>query len=957
MKRMLINATQPEELRVALVDGQKLYNLDVEVPSREQKKANIYKGKITRIEPSLEAAFVDYGSERHGFLPFKEISSLYLAKEAFDERGRPSVKDGIKEGQELIIQVEKEERGSKGAALTTKAGLAGRYLVLMPTDSRAGGVSRRIEGEDRDTVREALANLNIPKGMGVIVRTAGVGRSLEELQWDLDYLINVWSAIQKAATEREAPFLIYQESNVIIRALRDHYSQDIGEIVIDEEAVYQQAHNFLQQIMPQEVRKLRRYDDPIPLFNRFQIESQIESAYQREVSLPSGGAVVIDHTEALTAIDINSAKATKGSDIEETALHTNLEAADEIARQLRLRDLGGLVVIDFIDMASIKNQREVENRLRQALKLDRARVRVGRISRFGLLEMSRQRLRPSLGESSQITCPRCTGHGSIRSIESLALVVLRLVEEEAIKENSKRVVAQIPVDVATFLINEKREAISEIEARNVVDITLVPNPNLETPNYLVERLRLSDMDELKDKSSYEMATYQTEAFIPDQKTPSRAPEKPAVRGVAPNAPAPKSKKPGLLRRLLKALFGSSKKAKKPRRSSRKPQNKHRRGKRTDADRNRGRNTRGQNRRRQTQDRSNRKPNEESESATTKKAKGKKTSSRDGSTTRGGRRGGRQNTGDNRTARGGGRRRAPGKTRENADEQSGADSQRRQRNVKPRDDSKSASAKSAQSKSRNTKNTQQNVSDAKGNQTVKDDAVTRGNLAAQKTEHANMPKDTQAKPSSQPAEIKSTESTAVVSHESNVNNPADAGAKPTKAPQESAGTNKPETHNIKKKSESAAKDKSVVENTIDRQPAATTTVDPVTKAESESKPASPLVKMPPKAVAVIADAPAAREREQTKQAEKTVKAENAENVDRSKTVEKAKKAKKTKDTDTTAKPVSSSPVPTSENVVPSKTTAGLYTIVKPSTESAGKNDGEEDKKPKEVVTDTVEHDSD
>ncbi len=557
MKRMLINATQPEELRVALVDGQKLYNLDIEVPSREQKKANIYKGKITRIEPSLEAAFVDYGAERHGFLPFKEISSNYLNLDALDDKNRPIVKDAIKEDQELIIQVEKEERGSKGAALTTKVGLAGRYLVLMPTDPRAGGVSRRIEGDERSEIRDAIQQLNIPEGMGVIVRTAGVGRGINELQWDLDYLLNVWSAITHASEERQAPFLIYQESNVIIRALRDHYSSDIGEIIIDEDSVYQQAHNFLQQIMPNEVRKLKKYSEPVPLFNRFQIESQIESAYEREVTLPSGGAVVIDYTEALTAIDINSARATKGSDIEETALQTNLEAADEIARQLRLRDSGGLIVIDFIDMTSNKNQREVENRLRDALRLDRARVRISRISRFGLLEMSRQRLRPSLGESSLNTCPRCNGHGTIRSIESLSLVVMRLMEEEAMKENTAKVVAQLPLEAATFIINEKREMINEIEARNTVDVLIVPNPDMETPNYQVGRVRMADLSEVEGKSSYELATFEKETLMPELKEIKASAERPAVNSVEPPAPAPQQNSFSWLVSLLKKIFGRS----------------------------------------------------------------------------------------------------------------------------------------------------------------------------------------------------------------------------------------------------------------------------------------------------------------------------------------------------------------------------------------------------------------
>lgn len=559
MKRMLINATQEEELRVAMVDGQRLYDLDIEIPSREQKKSNIYKSKITRIEPSLEAVFVDYGSERHGFLPFKEIVREYLDASMVDDKSRPNIKDALKVGQSLLIQVDKEERGNKGAALTTKISLAGRFLVLMPTDARAGGVSRRIEGDDRSEVREALSALNIPQGMGVIVRTAGVGRSTEELQWDLDYLAHLWSVIEKAGEEREAPFLIYQESNVIIRALRDHYRNDIGEILIDEDAVYQQAHNFIKQVMPRDLRKLKKYSESVPLFNRYQIESQIETAFQRDVKLPSGGAIVIDNTEALTSIDINSARATKGSDIEETALHTNLEAVDEIARQLRLRDLGGLIVIDFIDMLAARNQRAVEERLRLALKLDRARVQVGRISRFGLLEMSRQRLRPSLGESSQVVCPRCLGHGYIRSIESLALAVLRLVEEEAMKENSARILVQVPIDVATFLLNEKRNVISDTESRNSVDVLILPNPNMETPHYSVERIRISEATESAEKNSYEQIPENAQPYTPNQKEPQKA-EIPAVKNVVPPSPAPSSNRAsGFWKKLLKALFSKKEK--------------------------------------------------------------------------------------------------------------------------------------------------------------------------------------------------------------------------------------------------------------------------------------------------------------------------------------------------------------------------------------------------------------
>ncbi|MBV2095418.1 MAG: ribonuclease E [Candidatus Thiodiazotropha sp. (ex Codakia orbicularis)] len=546
MKRMLINATQPEELRVAIVDGQKLFNLDIEVPGREQKKANIYKGRITRVEPSLEAAFVDYGSERHGFLPLKEIARIYFSDKARASSGRVNIQDAIKEGQEVIIQVEKEERGNKGAALTTFISLAGRYLVLMPNNPRAGGVSRRIEGQDRTELREAMSELTIPDDMGLIVRTAGVGKNSEELQWDLDYLIQLWQAIEHSA-EKPAPFLIYQESNVIIRSIRDYLRADIGEIVIDDREIFNQAERFINQVMPQYGQKLRHYDDEVPLFSRYQIESQIESAFQREVSLPSGGAIVIDHTEALTSIDINSARATKGADIEETALNTNLEAADEIARQLRLRDLGGLFVIDFIDMTPSRNQREVENRLKEALKQDRARVQIGRISRFGLLEMSRQRLRPSLGEASEQACPRCKGHGTIRGVESLSLSVLRIIEEEAMKENTGRIVAQLPVDMATFLLNEKRQAIHDIERRQSIDVVLVPNIHLDTPNFTIERVRVSDLPSDDDAiSSYKMVDEESEQNVIEfAKARQLQAEKPAVKSIAPASPAPQRVEPEL----------------------------------------------------------------------------------------------------------------------------------------------------------------------------------------------------------------------------------------------------------------------------------------------------------------------------------------------------------------------------------------------------------------------------
>ncbi len=539
MKRILINAVQKEEIRVAMVDGQQLYDLDIEIPSQEQKKANVYKGKITRIEPSLEAAFVDYGAERHGFLPFKEISRNYFSEEAQKSQGRPDIKSAVSEGQEVVVQVDKEERGNKGAALTTFISLAGRFLVLMPNNPRAGGVSRRIEGEDRNIIRESLSQLDIPGGMGLIVRTAGVGRNAEELQWDLEYLLQLWNSIEKAADERPAPFLVYQESNVIVRALRDYFRTDISEVLIDSDKVYKTARQFLEQVMPERLNKVKLYSDSVPLFNRFQIENQIESAYRREVQLPSGGAIVVDHTEALISIDINSARATRGSDIEETALNTNLEAADEIARQLRLRDLGGLIVIDFIDMVTTRNQREVENRLREAVKIDRARVQIGRISRFGLLEMSRQRLKPSLGESTQIVCPRCTGHGTIRTVESLALSLIRIMEEEALKENTARVDVHVPVDVATYMLNEKRKAINEIEQQTAIKMLIIANTTLETPQYRVERVRSSEIDEASDVASYKQVVDVGESYSPaDFKEKVIQPEQPAVTAIVPSRPAP-----------------------------------------------------------------------------------------------------------------------------------------------------------------------------------------------------------------------------------------------------------------------------------------------------------------------------------------------------------------------------------------------------------------------------------
>jgi ribonuclease E len=563
---MLINATQPEELRVAVADGQTLVDLDIEVPSQEQKKSNVYKGRITRIEPSLEACFVDFGSTRHGFLPFKEICPESYNNPPRKKEGKPSIKDVMKEGQEVIVQVEKEERGNKGAALTTYISLAGRYLVLMPTNPKAGGVSRRISGDDRQELREQLQQVIAPDNVGIIVRTAGVGREAEELQWDLDYLLQVWTAIEKAAAEKAAPFLIYQESNLFIRALRDHLRNDIGEILIDNPKVFDDAREFVDQVMPHNARKLKLYSDPVPLFNRFQIESQIETAFARTVHLPSGGSVVIDHTEALLSIDINSARATKGSDIEETAYRTNLEAADEIARQLRLRDLGGLIVIDFIDMMDRKHQRSVEERLRHALQIDKARVQTGRISRFGLLEMSRQRLRPSLGESSQEPCPRCEGHGTIRSIESLALSIIRLVEEESMKDYTGQIIVQAPVTVGNFLLNEKRKALADIESRHDAPIMVLSNEYMERPRFEIHRVRKSEVSEDASYSRVEKPMSELVANAETQAESAAAMPVPAVTRVTHSRPAPsrdvtekpeKKEKPGFFGQLFARLFTSA----------------------------------------------------------------------------------------------------------------------------------------------------------------------------------------------------------------------------------------------------------------------------------------------------------------------------------------------------------------------------------------------------------------
>ncbi|MBT5004258.1 MAG: ribonuclease E, partial [Porticoccaceae bacterium] len=586
---MLINASHTEEVRVAMVDGQRLYDLDIENRTREQKKSNIYKGKITRVEPSLEAAFVDYGAGRHGFLPLKEVSREYFKKGA-SEGGRVTIKDALREGQEVVVQVEKEERSNKGAALTTFISLAGRYLVLMPNNPRAGGISRRIEGDERADLREAMRGLDIPDGMGAIVRTAGIGRATEELQWDFNYLLQLWNTITDESSKAKAPHFLFQESNVIVRAIRDYLRHDVGEVIVDGEEAYALAAAFIGTVMPDFTSKVKYYQDEIPLFNRYQIENQIETAFCREVTLPSGGSIVIDITEAMVSIDINSARATKGGDIEETAFNTNKEAAEEIGRQLRLRDVGGLIVIDFIDMLSSRHQKEVENKMRDALEVDRARVQVGRISRFGLLEMSRQRLRPSLEETMSRTCPRCKGQGTIRGTRSLALSILRLVEEEAQKEFTREIRAIVPVPVATFLLNEKRKEILDIEARNKLQVTVLPNTEMETPHFDVVRIRNQDED--SSDFSYRLANELSKAeeeVVSDTTAPSALPL-PAVKTLIPSTPAPtitapvpaatEDKSPGLVKRLWASMFGETEEKveeKKPAPRNRNNQNRNRGG--------------------------------------------------------------------------------------------------------------------------------------------------------------------------------------------------------------------------------------------------------------------------------------------------------------------------------------------------------------------------------------------
>jgi ribonuclease E len=599
MKRMLINATQEEELRMAMVDGQNLYDLNIELSSNERKKANIYKGKITRIEPSLEAAFVNYGAERHGFLPLKEISNEYFIKEV-ESGNRPNIKEVLKEGQEIVIQIDKEERGKKGAALTTYVSLAGRFIVLKPNKARSGGISRRIVGEDRDIARASLREIDIPKNMSVIVRTAGIERTSDELEWDLNNLLSIWEAIKTVIVKRPSPFLVYKESNAVLRALRDYLTNDVGEILIDDKLAYEDAKEFVEQVMPHNLKKLKYYNEDVPLFTRYQIESQIESAYTHSVNLPSGGSVVIDHTEALVSIDINSARATKGSDIEATALATNLEAADEIGRQLKLRDLAGLIVIDFIDMHANKNQREVEERMKKAASEDRARIQIGKISRFGLLEMSRQRLRPALGESNQLICPRCTGIGSIRSVESLALAILRIIGEEARKDMTAKIIAQLPIEVATYLLNEKRDWVQNIEASHDTSVILVANPLLETPHFDIKRVR-TDQIELPENSgnSFSMITSSEEQLIPQAIQSKKATEIAAVGTAIPTPKPPginKNEPTQNLWSMLKNLFEPASKIQpeKKQEHHKKPYKKRSRYKGQSKNNNRNKNNRYQN---------------------------------------------------------------------------------------------------------------------------------------------------------------------------------------------------------------------------------------------------------------------------------------------------------------------------------------------------------------------------
>ncbi|MEM7501413.1 MAG: Rne/Rng family ribonuclease [Pseudomonadota bacterium] len=769
MKRMLFNATQEEELRVAMVDGQRLYDLNIELPASERKKANIYKGTITRIEPSLEAAFVNYGAERHGFLPLKEISGEYFVAE--HSGGKPNIREVLKEGQDIVVQIDKEERGNKGAALTTFVSLAGRFIVLKPNKDRSGGVSRRIVGEDRDLARQSLKEVNVPDGMSVILRTAGIDRSAEELEWDLNNLLAIWEAIKTVVVRRTSPFLIYRESDSVVRALRDYLTNEIGEILIDDQKAHDDAKEFIEQVMPHNLRKLKHYQDPVPLFTRYQIESQIESAFAHQVTLPSGGSVVIDHTEALVSIDINSARATKGGDIEATALQTNLEAADEIGRQLRLRDLGGLIVIDFIDMGPQKHQREVEAKLREAVRQDRARVQIGKISRFGLLEMSRQRLRPSLGESSYLTCPRCNGMGTIRSVESLALAILRIIGEEARKERTAKVIAQLPAEVATYLLNEKRDWVQNVEARNETQVVLVANPNLETPHYDIRRVR-DDQTDLPENSgtSYELAQPEEEQIIPQAIQPKPV-ETPAIAATVATTPAPKrkvaepKKAPGFLAKLV-GMFSTEEEEETPaprkKRAARKPR-------KASEGRSRG----GQ----KTRRRSSSKSSESRSASGKKKTKAKKTKTRGKKT-------------DSRAEK-------PRSERQNQEaSQSAKDSANKHTTAKDEGDKEERTTRRRSRGGRRRRRSKDSSADAKPEtaanetQTATSDATTAEKKPPRRKpseESAATEKPSPSARTAEPAEQKRSDSTSTDSAQS----PKPAKSEPSAAPKRDSGDTKPQ----------------------------------------------------------------------------------------------------------------------------------------------------------------------
>lgn len=825
MKRMLINATQPEEVRVALVDGQNLFDLDIELVGREQKKANIHKGKITRVEPSLEAAFVDYGAERHGFLPLKEISREYFTEKSF--RGRPNIKDVISEGQEVIVQIDKEERGNKGAALTTFISLAGCYLVLMPNNPRAGGISRRIEGQERDELRQAMREVHTPKGMGCIVRTAGVGRSAEELKWDMMVLQNLWEAIVKAAESRPAPFLIHQESDVIIRSLRDYLRADIGEIVVDKKEIFEKVKRQIEFIRPEFSNRVKLNEDrEIPLFNRFQIENQIETAFLREVRLPSGGSIVIDPTEALVSIDINSARATKGSDIEETAFHTNKEAAVEIARQLRLRDMGGLVVIDFIDMSPVKNQREVENVLRKALTRDRARVQVGKISRFGLLEMSRQRLKPSLGESAHGVCPRCTGTGVVRGVQSLALSILRLLEEEAAKDSTSMVQAILPVQVATFLLNEKRKIIAAIEKRQKTPVVIIPNPYMETPNYEINRLR---KNETMDTESYKVPSQpELEIVTTSHETAITKPvEQAAVTTFErPEAPRPtekvEEKKPGLLSRIWKALFGddsSDKKKKDTKRSNKRHQG--------------GRNNRNRNRNNRHSNQRNRNRTNEKNTRGSDKPKGQQQKAQD-------KRGGSNERNDEKQNRG---NRSPRGNRNNRNDRNRSPRGKNEQSKttqpvvdrQPRPERKSRDERKKQIADANVEKVE--VVDNKRAENKSNDAQTNQKNRRPANKRSNQQNRNQnAKPENKSDELKNDSQVNPVKTDSATENAKPIEQKTAKSNNDVQNTEVVNTEVVGKESAPKAAEKTVTENTVadNKAVAKANDVDETTVAKETSK---------------------------------------------------------------------------------------------------------------------------